>query len=205
MFTRLLAWIRCWAGNQVPDDSRCHNTHVTSIWWYVCMINTLRPWQNGRHFADHTFKRIILNETVRILIKISLKLVPKGSFNYIPELVQVTAWCRLGDKPLSGPMMVRLPTNICVTRSQWVKLQGIKQFTMQMLLHKRTLWSSYTLPSALLDLLQQTLLAMQSFLIGIMLSASCHTSNLLEIIGGDDTCTPLPIHPPPEFTYVTNK
>ena len=31
------------------------------------------------------------------------------------------AWRRPGDKPLSGPMMVRLPTHICVTRPQWVK------------------------------------------------------------------------------------
>ena len=30
-------------------------------------------------------------------------------------------WFRLvGAKPLSGPMMVRLPTHICVTRPQWV-------------------------------------------------------------------------------------
>ena len=31
------------------------------------------------------------------------------------------AWRRPGDKPLSEPMMVRLPTHICVTRPQWVK------------------------------------------------------------------------------------
>ena len=30
------------------------------------------------------------------------------------------AWRRSGDKPLSEPMMVRLPTHICVTRPQWV-------------------------------------------------------------------------------------
>ena len=30
------------------------------------------------------------------------------------------AWRRPGDKPLSEPMMVRLPTQICVTRPQWV-------------------------------------------------------------------------------------
>ena len=35
-------------------------------------------------------------------------------------------WFRLspGDKPLSEPMMVRLPTHICVVRPQWV-LMGI--------------------------------------------------------------------------------
>ena len=36
-------------------------------------VNTLRPRQNGRHFADDTFKRIFLNENVAISIKMSLK------------------------------------------------------------------------------------------------------------------------------------
>ena len=40
--------------------------------------------------------------------------------NSIPALVQIMAWRRPGDKPLSEPMMVRLPTHICVTRPQWV-------------------------------------------------------------------------------------
>ena len=31
------------------------------------------------------------------------------------------AWRRPGDKPLSEPMMVRLPMHTCVTRPQWVK------------------------------------------------------------------------------------
>ena len=39
-------------------------------------INTLRPQQNGRRFANDTFIRILLNENVRISIKISLKFVP---------------------------------------------------------------------------------------------------------------------------------
>ena len=84
-------------------------------------INTLKPRQNGRRFADDTFKRIFVNENVRILIKISLKFVPKGPINNIPALVQIVAWLRSGDKPLSEPMMVSLLTHICVTRPQWVK------------------------------------------------------------------------------------
>ena len=80
-------------------------------------INTLRP---RRHFADDTFKHIFLNENVRILIKISLKFVPKSPINNIPSLVQVMAWRRPGDKPLSESMMVRSLTHICVTRPQWV-------------------------------------------------------------------------------------
>ena len=83
-------------------------------------VNTLRPRQNGRHFADDIFKCIFLNENVWIPIKISLKFVPKGPINSIPALVQIMAWCRPGDKPLSESMMVSLPTHICVTRPQWV-------------------------------------------------------------------------------------
>ena len=65
------------------------------------MVNTLRPKQNGRHFADDTFKRIFLNENIRISIKMSPKFVPKGLINNIPALVLIMAWRRLGDKPLS--------------------------------------------------------------------------------------------------------
>ena len=49
------------------------------VWWWTLAlshINTLRPKQNGRHFADDTFKRIFLNLNVRYSIKISLKFVP---------------------------------------------------------------------------------------------------------------------------------
>ena len=86
-------------------------------------INTLRPRQNGRPFADEIFKCIFLNENVWIPIKISLKFVPQGPIDNIPALVQIMAWRRPGDKPLSEPMMVRQMTHICVTRPQWVKAQ----------------------------------------------------------------------------------
>ena len=85
-------------------------------------FNTLRPRQHGRHFPDDIFKCIFLNENLRILIKISLKFVPKGPIDNIPALAQVMAWRQPGDKPLSDPMMVKLPTHICVTRPQWVKV-----------------------------------------------------------------------------------
>ena len=94
-------------------------------------FNTLRPRQNGRHFPDDIFKCTFLNEKVWISLKISLKIVPKGPINNIPALVQIMAWRRPGDKPLSEPRMVSLLwdymvvsgllTHICVTRPQWVK------------------------------------------------------------------------------------
>ena len=70
------------------------------------VLNTLRPRQYCRHFTDDIFKCIFMNENVWILIKISLKYVPKVRINNIPALVQIMAWCRLGDKPLSEQMMV---------------------------------------------------------------------------------------------------
>ena len=84
------------------------------------MFNTLRPRQNGGHFPDDIFKCIFLNENVWIPIKISLKFVPKVPINDIRALVQIMAWRRPGDKPLSETMMVSLLTHICVTRPQWV-------------------------------------------------------------------------------------
>ena len=92
-----------------------------SLWFSTGRFNTLRPRQNDRHFPDDTFKRIFLNENVRISIKISPKFVPKCPIKKIPALVQIMAWRRPGDKPLSEPMMIRLQTHICVTRPQWVK------------------------------------------------------------------------------------
>ena len=51
--------------------------------------------------------------------KISLKFVPKVRINNIPAFVQIMAWRRPGDKPLSEPMMVSLLMHIWVTRPQW--------------------------------------------------------------------------------------
>ena len=104
---------------------------MNMIWdWLSCcmwngykdqfQLNTLRPGQNGRHFADDNFKHIFVNENVRISIKISLKFVPTGPINNVPALVQIMAWRRPGNKPLSEPMVVSLLTHICVTRPQWV-------------------------------------------------------------------------------------
>ena len=86
----------------------------------VPCVNTLRPRQDVRHFPDNIFKCIFLNENAWILIKISLKFVPYDLINNIPALIQVMVWHRPGGKPLSEPMMVRLPMHICLTQPQWV-------------------------------------------------------------------------------------
>ena len=86
--------------------------------FYGIYINALRPRQDGRHFPDDILKWIFLNEKSLISIKISLKFVPQDLISNIPALAQITARRRPGDKPLSEPMMARLPTHICVTRLQ---------------------------------------------------------------------------------------
>ena len=53
--------------------------------------------------ADDIFKLIFFNENIWILIKISLKFVPKGPIKNNTALVQVMACRRFGDKPLSEP------------------------------------------------------------------------------------------------------
>ena len=83
-------------------------------------INTLIPGQNGCHFADDIFKCIFLNGNIRISLKISLKVVCKIRINNIPELFQIMAWRRPGDKPLSEPIMVSLLTHMCITQTQCV-------------------------------------------------------------------------------------
>ena len=49
----------------------------------------ISPGQNGHHFADDIFKCIFMNENFRILMKISLKFVPKGLIDNNPSLVQL--------------------------------------------------------------------------------------------------------------------
>ena len=62
--------------------------------------------------ADNIFKCIFLHENVWIAIKISLKFVAKFPINNIPALVQIMAWRRPGDKPLSETMTVSLLRHI---------------------------------------------------------------------------------------------
>ena len=118
--TPLANWIWLYNVNILPSYIQV-NFYLTSVTIGKSRVarffNSLRPRQNGRHFADDTFKRFFRNENVWITV--SLKAVPNGPINNIPALVQIMAWRRPGDKPLSESMMVRLPTHICVTRLQW--------------------------------------------------------------------------------------
>ena len=116
-------------GDRYSDSSYAlGNMLCIIIFWNQNNANhmlTHLPRQNGCHFTDDIFKCIFLNENIRISFEIPLKFVPKGPINNILALVQIMAWCRLGDKPLSEPMMVKLLTHICVYRAQWVKTHTV--------------------------------------------------------------------------------
>ena len=89
----------------------------------VCLVNTLRLEQNGGQYPDDNCKCIFLNENVWILIKISLKFVPKGPINNIPVLVHIMAWHRAAGQATSHYLNQWRGGywSICVTWPQRVK------------------------------------------------------------------------------------
>ena len=90
-------------------------------------LNSLRPSQHGRRVAYGICKRISMTESVWISIKFLIETCFKGQINNIPSLVQIRAWHRPGEKPLSEPMVVRLPMHIWNTRPQCVKITSPAQ------------------------------------------------------------------------------
>ena len=58
---------------------------LTTPWRVV--FNSIPPVQNGRHFPDDIFRCIFVNEKFCILIKMSLKFVPKGPIHTKPSWV----------------------------------------------------------------------------------------------------------------------
>ena len=99
---------------------------------YLIQLHKLRPRQNGRHFADDIFICIFLNENIWIAIKISTKFVPEGPINNIPPLVQIMAWRRIGDKPLSEAMVVEF-ANAYMRHSASVTKKAIREVKLSYL------------------------------------------------------------------------
>ena len=122
MTTIILLWLFLNFCKLSDNWNSCYGQTIISQIWF----NTLRPRQHGRQFPDDTFKHILWNKNARISIEFSPKFVPKGSINNIPALVQIMAWHRTGDKPLFKPVLVRLPTDTCVTRTQ-IKFRTLYQ------------------------------------------------------------------------------
>ena len=68
-------------------DISCHFKgwkHFTPL---ITDINSSLPGQNGRLFADDAFRFIFMNQKLCVLIKISLKIVPKGPIDIMAVLI----------------------------------------------------------------------------------------------------------------------
>ena len=85
-----------------------HSAESVSMSWrhhwssqYIALWKML----NCRHFSDDIFKCIFSMKIAKFL-QISLRVIPKGPINNNPASVQIMAWCRLGDKPLSESIVI---------------------------------------------------------------------------------------------------
>ena len=82
---------------------------------------TMRPRQNCRHFTDDIeFFCIVRRLFIHLYIQISLKIVSKGPIYNKPTLVQIMAWCWVGNKPLSDQWWPDLLMHKYITRPTWV-------------------------------------------------------------------------------------
>ena len=87
------------------------NNQHKSLWhWNLNVLakkfKTLRPRRNWKNFTDDILKPIFFDENVWISTNISLTFVSKGPINNSPPLVEMMAWRRPGDQPLSEPVIV---------------------------------------------------------------------------------------------------
>ena len=96
MFSLICVWTNGWVNNREAGDLGRYRTHFDVIVMIMYRFTdavmrrqttTLRPRQNGHHFADDIFKCILLNEKCGVFIKSSLKFVHKGPINNKPALV----------------------------------------------------------------------------------------------------------------------
>ena len=96
VFSLICAWINGWVNNREAGDLRRHRAHYDvkvmklgnpssekysldlAIHLHQYHVATLRPRQHGRHFADHTFKRIFLNKKLEFRLKYRWSLFPRA-------------------------------------------------------------------------------------------------------------------------------
>ena len=78
--------------NEAPDDPRIqrnrkHEINLLAPWRCGSNFNSSPPGQHGHHFADGIFRCIFMKEKFYILIKTSLRFVPKGPIDNNPALI----------------------------------------------------------------------------------------------------------------------
>ena len=102
------------------DNSHCSGTFSTLF----CLLhNCLTHWGQDKIavISQMTFSNASSRTKMYgFWLRFHLKFVPDVQINNIPGLVQIMAWRRPGDKPLSEPRMVNSLMHICVTQPQHV-------------------------------------------------------------------------------------
>ena len=79
--------------NASYQPNRCHGGKLL-------LVDASLSGQNGRHLADGIFKCIFMNEQFCILIRISLKFVPRDPIDSKSALLEVMAQRLLDAKPV---------------------------------------------------------------------------------------------------------
>ena len=90
-YTKWSLWVHY--RNNPPDNLEYVIEHNVCLNIFLKRLNIFGPEQNGRHFADKIFTCISLNENFRILIPISLKVVPSAPLDSTSSLVLLMACC----------------------------------------------------------------------------------------------------------------
>ena len=84
----------------------------------------ISPGQNGLCFADDIFSCIFVNQKSFILIKISLKFVPKCPIDNNPALFQIMAWRQIVTSHYLNQCLPNTLMHIYSTRGRWVNLRS---------------------------------------------------------------------------------
>ena len=120
----VLAWISCWTNDRLAGDLRrrayiwrhynsyngsLRSPHILRLWWFTQSVHLIHRGRDKiADISQTTFSKAFSWMMLGISLKSSLKFLTKVPINNITTLIQVMAWRRLGDKPLSEPMMVSL-------------------------------------------------------------------------------------------------
>ena len=106
LFSERLANWASWRSNLIKSLSAL-------LIFYIKHIQHTEAEENGRHFADDTFRCIWVSN------KASLKYVTYGRIDKMSAQVQIMAWRRTGAKPLSDPMMTQ-STDAYMRQQAWM-------------------------------------------------------------------------------------
>ena len=107
---------------------RVHLWHVHLTTAALTMWRSINQWSELTHWvrdktatiSQTTFSNAFSWKKIyEFRLRFHWGLFPKVRINNIPAVVQIMAWRRPDDQPLSEPMMFRLLVHICVTRLQW--------------------------------------------------------------------------------------